>query len=238
MEANNDYGLIYVLTNECMPNLIKIGKTSRHDLKKRMTELYSTGVPAPFECVFAYKVEQERLADVEAGLHSLFDEYRVPSGREFFFVKPNKVEVALRTIGNFQPIDDATQEVQQKIDEVVAADEKRRKNPNMDFFEMGLRVGDTLVFKNDHVVTCSVATNKRVSYNDEEYSLSGLTHQLLGTKYAVQPSPYWLTEDGTLLSTLYIAYTKRLAAAQTATNAAVVSAAASVSADLSQSVNS
>ncbi len=227
MEENKDYGLIYVLSNEYMPNLIKIGKTSRHDLKKRMTELYSTGVPAPFECLFAYEVEQERLASVESTLHVAFDDYRVPSGREFFSVEPSKVKAVLQGIGMFHPVD-ATQEVQQKIDEVVAADEKKHKNPNMDFFAMGLHEGQVLVYKNDPTVTCSVKTNRLVSYQGKVYSLSGLTHQLLGSKYAVQPSPLWLTEDGTSLYSLYV---KHLAADQAPAHAAVASAAASVSAD-------
>lgn len=230
MEENKDYGLIYVLSNEYMPNLIKIGKTSRHNLKKRMTELYSTGVPAPFECLFAYEVEQERLASVESTLHVAFDDYRVPSGREFFSVEPSKVKAVLQEIGMFHPVD-ATLEVQQKIDEVVAADEKKHKNPNMDFFAMGLHEGQVLVYKNDPTVTCSVKTNRLVSYQGKVYSLSGLTHQLLGSKYAVQPSPLWLTEDGTSLYSLYVVYTKHLAADQAAAHTAVASAAASVSAD-------
>ena len=45
-------GIVYVLTNPAMPGLVKIGKTSRSSVKGRLRELYSTGVPVPFECVF------------------------------------------------------------------------------------------------------------------------------------------------------------------------------------------
>ena len=45
--ANEKYEIVYVLRNEAMPNLIKIGITQRKDLQTRMSELYSTGVPFP-----------------------------------------------------------------------------------------------------------------------------------------------------------------------------------------------
>ena len=45
--------IVYVLTNPAMPGIVKIGMTEREDVQRRMTELYSTGVPLPFECVIA-----------------------------------------------------------------------------------------------------------------------------------------------------------------------------------------
>ncbi|NBO92714.1 MAG: GIY-YIG nuclease family protein, partial [Planctomycetia bacterium] len=45
--------IVYVLTNEAMPGLIKIGLTS-DSVESRLTSLSShTGVPLPFECYFA-----------------------------------------------------------------------------------------------------------------------------------------------------------------------------------------
>ncbi len=203
----HDYGLIYVLTNECMPNLIKIGKTSRHELKKRMAELYSTGVPMPFDCAFAYKVEMDRLADVENGLHMLFDDDRVPSGREFFYTNPKKVEIALRDIGHFLCADDATTEVQKEIDEVVETDDKKTKSPNMDFYKMGLKNGDTLVLsqsKNtEHPIVCTVHSYRQVWFDGKPWSLSRLTQVLIASKYMVRPAPLWETTDGTNLLDLY-----------------------------------
>lgn len=42
-----------------MPGIVKIGKTSRESVDRRLNELYSTGVPVPFECTFAGRVEDE-----------------------------------------------------------------------------------------------------------------------------------------------------------------------------------
>lgn len=74
-------GIVYLLTNPAMPGLVKIGKTTRDDLKVRMSELYSTGVPVPFECVKAVKVKDE--AAVESALHTAFGPSRVNSQRIF-----------------------------------------------------------------------------------------------------------------------------------------------------------
>lgn len=49
--------IVYVLTNSAMPGLVKIGKTTRNDLSSRMSELFSTGVPVPFDCVYACEVD-------------------------------------------------------------------------------------------------------------------------------------------------------------------------------------
>ena len=51
-----EYGIVYLLTNPVMPGLVKIGMTTQEDIDKRMKELYTTGVPVPFECKFACKV--------------------------------------------------------------------------------------------------------------------------------------------------------------------------------------
>jgi hypothetical protein len=40
--------IVYILTNEAMPGLIKIGCTNV-ELASRIKQLYTTGVPLPFE---------------------------------------------------------------------------------------------------------------------------------------------------------------------------------------------
>lgn len=46
-------GIVYILSNEAMPGLLKIGLTTRKDLSARLRELYTTGVPVPFRCEYA-----------------------------------------------------------------------------------------------------------------------------------------------------------------------------------------
>ena len=52
-------GIVYVLTNPAMPGIVKIGRTTRGSIDVRLNELYSTGVPVPFECAFAGRVVDE-----------------------------------------------------------------------------------------------------------------------------------------------------------------------------------
>ena len=40
-------GTVYVLSNPAMPVMVKIGKTTRN-VEFRLSDLYSTGVPLPF----------------------------------------------------------------------------------------------------------------------------------------------------------------------------------------------
>lgn len=207
MENEKDYGLIYGLTNPYFKGMVKIGATRNLDINKRMRVL-GTAVPEPFVCAFAYKVPLDMLFTVEHTLHDTFDNCRM-KGSEFFKIDPCKVDNLLHMLGKFEPM---TTTVQETIN-IVTAEEvvkvAKRKAPNMDFVKMGLEIGSSLVYMKDHAISCKVISNKKVAYNGEAMSLSALTHQLLGTKYAVQPSPYWETEYGKPLTTLYIEYVQK-----------------------------
>jgi hypothetical protein len=48
--------IVYVLTNPAMPGFVKIGKTYLEVVNQRLGQLYSTGVPFPFELAFACKL--------------------------------------------------------------------------------------------------------------------------------------------------------------------------------------
>ena len=80
----NNYGIVYVLTNPAMPGLVKIGMTTRDNLDARMKELYGTGVPVPFECKYACKVKSSDCAKIEKALHTAFAPNRINVNRKFF----------------------------------------------------------------------------------------------------------------------------------------------------------
>ncbi len=80
----DDNGYIYVLMNPSMPNLVKIGKTTRNS-EERAKELSSTtGVPTPF--VVAYDDYFKSCSEAELHIHSTLEHqgYRVSISREFF----------------------------------------------------------------------------------------------------------------------------------------------------------
>lgn len=192
MEKENDYGLIYVLTNKYMPGLVKIGVTRRLDIQERMRELNGTSVPYPFDCAFSCKVPGNMLFEIEKAVHLAFDDNRVSPSREFFKVTPEVVIPLLKVIARLSPADDVTEFVQEVIN---VEEEKRTRRKNMDFSELGLQKGDVLIYTRDNNITCTITSNKTVNYGDQHgVSLSSITKELLG--YAVQPSPFWQTKDG------------------------------------------
>jgi len=74
-------GFVYILRNEAMPGLLKIG----HSVKvptERATELFTTGVPEPFELAYYCLVEDAK--KLEADIHRKLSEIRHRDGREFF----------------------------------------------------------------------------------------------------------------------------------------------------------
>lgn len=189
----NDYGLIYVLTNPYFQGMVKIGMTRRTDIRRRIKEL-GTAVPEPFVCRFAYKVPQDRLSTIEALLHDNYAHARVGNS-EFFRVDPMAVDKLMRGIGNF---DTMQNEVQMEID---IEEGKRTRRKNMDFEELGLRVGDTLTYARNNNIRCTICTRKTVDFESQRnVSLSSITKALLG--YPVQPSLFWITDEGVLLSEL------------------------------------
>lgn len=74
-------GYVYILTNEAMPGIVKIGKTTR-SVEARAAELYQTGVPTPFK--IAHQVYSPNCAELESIVHDSLKDCRINAGREFF----------------------------------------------------------------------------------------------------------------------------------------------------------
>ena len=74
-------GYIYFLTNPSYEGLLKIGVTSR-TIQERLSELRTTGVPAPFHCVALFQVGDPK--GTELHVHRALKDYRESSDREFF----------------------------------------------------------------------------------------------------------------------------------------------------------
>lgn len=196
MEKSENYGIVYLLTNEAMPGLVKIGKTSRCDLKMRMRELFTTGVPLPFECVYACKVKLSHMDELEKALHTAFAPNRVNENREFFRISPSQPLPILKLLHHLNE-GDVTAEVAAEIENDLDASDKsavakaKGKRPQLDFMALGMSVGDVLKYTKDPSVFVSVASNRKVLYNGEEMSLTAVTTSLLCAKWNVQPTPYW-----------------------------------------------
>ena len=120
MTNNTEYGYIYVLTNKYMPNLVKIGKTSKANVNERLKSLYygNSALPCNFDCEYSYRVPLDKLDAIEKKLHTYFAAQRVNESREFFEVSAE--EVAKLFWAYDEIFAEATTEIQQKIDFVTS----------------------------------------------------------------------------------------------------------------------
>lgn len=211
MSEKNDkeYGIVYLLTNDCMPGIVKIGMTSRNEMDKRLKELYTTGVPMPFECAYACKVKPEYMAELESALHQAFAPQRVNENREFFRIKPEQAIPIMKVVNHFHDADvtaEVTAELNNDLDandKEAIAKSKAKRRPNLNFYEMGLQKGDMLFFVDIPDITCTIVNEKRVMFKEELMSLTKATKTVLGKPdAAIAPTPYW-TINGKSLSDIY-----------------------------------
>lgn len=161
----NNYGIVYVLTNPAMPGLVKIGMTSRNNIDERMKELYGTGVPVPFECKYACKVKSSDCEKIEKALHTAFAPDRINTNREFFKIKPEQAMAILELFNR----EDVTQEITDEIDNDLTTEDKSAsekinssRRPPLNYFEMGMKKDDLLVFIKDNNIIASIADEKKV----------------------------------------------------------------------------
>ena len=80
-----------------MPGLVKIGLTTNAP-SKRAGELYTTGVPAPFEVARTWRVPPPELSAIETEIHTLLQQYRYNRYREFFEIDQ---EQAIDLVGTY-----------------------------------------------------------------------------------------------------------------------------------------
>lgn len=176
-----------------MPGLVKIGRTST-TVEQRMRELYTTGVPYPFECFIAVRVENADL--VEKKIHFAFGDNRVPTNKEFFRVSPNRVSAILELV----MIEEVTPQIElEQSNEMIQFSKKR---PPFRFTIAEVPIGAVLEFSRDEKITCTVINDRKVEFRGKEASLSSSASDLLqemGWKSTqVQGPNYWLYEGETL----------------------------------------
>jgi hypothetical protein len=186
-------GIVYVFSNPAMPSIVKIGLTEKDNIEDRLKSLFTTSVPFPFECEYACKVAD--CQKVEAALHVAFDPDRINPQREFFKTEPERVIAILRLLSLEDITVKVNNDVAAQLDQVdVSAGEefKKARRPPLNFHTMGIEIGESLRFLDeDKAVEVEVISDRSVRYQDQEYSLTKLTQELLGLDYAIQPTRRW-----------------------------------------------
>lgn len=202
--GKNTRGVIYCLENPKMPDLVKIGRTT--DLNRRLSELYGSGVPVPFECALALEVEDA--AETERLLHDAFGDHRVNQKREFFDISAQRVIAAMRLTGgkDVTPATDVVEDEESRR----ALETAKTKRPPFHFNMVGIPIGATLHFKataddEDANITAQVRSPKTILFDGQKDSLSGAARKILERRgmaprtAASAPGPqYWYYEGESL----------------------------------------
>lgn len=189
--------VIYVLTNEAMPGLIKIGITNG-DISERVKQLDNTSIPLPFECFYAAEVTDA--AKAERAIHSAFGDHRVRSSREFFKLSPDKPKAILELL--CLKIVTPGVELFTEPGDKEALGEAKKRRANFSFAAVGLKPGTILQSVFDDSITCIVKGERWVEFRGQEHSLSSSALEIAHEKgfqwSAVAGPDYWKYEGKTL----------------------------------------
>ena len=89
-------GFVYILSNELMPGIVKIGFTER-TVADRISELSGhTGVALPYKEEASFPVADP--SKIERSVHEGLRQHRVSQNREFFRLSPDEATAAVRQI--------------------------------------------------------------------------------------------------------------------------------------------
>ena len=143
--------IVYILTNQSMPDTIKIGITD--NLERRMKELDNTSTPLPFECYYAVEVQDAKV--IEKKIHEGLDDKRIRQSREFFNSTPEQAKEILeiaevmggKTVTSTADIVETPQDKQ-----ALENTRKNRKRFNFDIID--IKPGTVLNFVQDNTITC------------------------------------------------------------------------------------
>ena len=184
--------IVYALTNPAMPGIVKIGMTDRDDVQRRMADLYTTGVPLPFECAVAREIEGREALEIENALHTAFGPNRVNSSREFFQIDPEQVQALLtvmpgRDVTPRPPDRDAgTQD-----DEQAAANEYKKRQARTNELEFIDSLNEHGVPIYRRVLALGEQEGMRVKWGARGFSLNAVSNgTLIPMLYGYPPAAY------------------------------------------------
>ena len=214
-------GFVYILTNPCLEGWVKIGKAD--DVEKRLKDLNShESIPFSFRAYATYEVENP--LEIETEIHGLIDTIdgdlraREQRGkgrdrvREFFRMNPEDAYTVFERVSRLRGDNhnhklkkiDATpeQEAEERIAEDVIT---RSRRSNFSFKAFDIPEGAELVYTVDPTKTCKVVGDKKVEYEGQHYSLSGLATKFwrdAGNETQGLQGALYFKYDGKLLNEL------------------------------------
>lgn len=180
-------GIVYILTNEAMPDYVKIGFT-QGTVQERIRQLDRTGVPLPFEVYYAATVADAEKE--ERWIHSIFADRRARTNREFFKMNPEYAALALKRveIEQVRIESDLTPEQEKEVEEV------KERRSRFHFADYDIPIGSMLTFTRDQNIVAEVVENDKIKIGDRVDSLSSFARDLLGYTRRPQGTLYFKYE--------------------------------------------
>ena len=205
--------VIYILTNPSFPDYVKIGYAD--DIERRLKELNrSECIPFAFRVYATYEVNS-RLSDKK--IHSIIDKLNPnlraidnfngqKRVREFYAMPPEDAYSILEAIAEIHGRTDklklvAPNETELKAEETAkeVKKESRTRSANFTFSEWDIPVGAVLHYYTDDTITCTVVDDRKVSYNGEIMTLTGVAKLITGKTTGIA-GPRYFKYKGTWLS--------------------------------------
>lgn len=91
----HDCGEVYMLSNDCMPGVYKVGRTTIGARERAKQIGCSTGVPSEYKVLANINTPFHKLVELKA--HEKLNAYRVSDNREFFKCCPGIVLTAIES---------------------------------------------------------------------------------------------------------------------------------------------
>jgi T5orf172 domain len=204
MMTETTTGIVYVLVNDAMPGLVKIGQTE--NLAARLYSLSNhSGVPLPFECHFAAKVKDYK--SLESKLHKIFAPHRINKSREFFQMSPERVVLAI-SVGTYEDVTPTKSQAStpdekeglKALEKSHIANERRGKTL---LSKLGIVIGSELTFSRDADIKATVIEGDKIEFEGKPTSLSAAALVALKRLHykstTANGAAYWMFE-GELLT--------------------------------------
>ena len=168
-------GYIYIMTNPCLQDMVKIGYST--DVEKRRKQLSTTALPFEYEVYATY----ETVGNLEdKKLHELIDNLnphlRVAKDREFFSMTAEEAYRLLESIA----IISGTRGKIKKLSVASLITNIKNKRSCVNFAKCNIPIGAELIFAENPNVKAIVIDERRVEYNNEITFLSTIAKNIKG----------------------------------------------------------
>ena len=198
-------GVIYILTNPSFPDYVKIGYAD--DIDRRLNQLNrSECIPFAFRVYATYEVNS-RLSDLK--IHSIIDKLNPnlrsidnfngqKRVRESYAMSAEDAYSILEAIAEIHGCTDKLMLINPNEEERRAEEtaeevkkESRTRAANFTFSEWEIPVGAVLEYYADDTITCTVVDDRKVEFNGEIMSLTGVAKVIMGKTSGIAGPRYF-----------------------------------------------